>query len=60
MSKKYCVEVSKSYSHTGYINVTAGSPEEAQEKAMEMIDDTELKLGELVPGTDEVLSVEEA
>ena len=57
--QKYDVGISRDYSHTGSVIVTARSPEEAQEKAVKRINDIELKLGALVPGTDEVLYVEE-
>jgi predicted nucleic acid-binding Zn-ribbon protein len=55
---EYEVGVSRSYSHKGSVVVKARSPEEAQDKAMEEIDDTELKLDQLVLGTDEILYIE--
>lgn len=57
--KQYEVGLSRNYTHTGSALVWAKNPEEAQELALDQVNDIELKLGELVPGTDEVLSIEE-
>lgn len=57
--REWNVGVTRSYSHTGSVVVTAKSAEDAEEKAMDMINDTELKLGNLIPGSDEVLYVDE-
>ncbi len=59
IKRKYNVGISRSYTHTGSVIVIAKSSEEAGMKAIEQINDIELKLGELIPGTDDILYVEE-
>lgn len=58
-AKVYEVGVSRNYTHTGSVMVTASRVGEAKRLAMELINDIELKLGELAPDTDTILYVEE-
>lgn len=57
--KQYEVEVSRNYTHTGSTLVWAKNSLDAHKLAKDEIDDIELKLGQLVEGTDDILYVEE-
>ena len=52
MSKKYLVLVGRAYWHTAAIEAEANGPKAAERKALEQIDDVELKLNEMHDGSD--------
>lgn len=57
--KRYRVQVSRCYSHTGIVSVVATTKKEAEKKALAEIDNTELDLDCLVKGTDEAVCIQE-